>query len=135
FYVLFLGVSSPVYYVIIGTIITGFGGAMFWPSNNSAVMANVAGELRGTASGTLRLFSSLGLIGSFIIAFVAAASAVPRYLAFEIFAGTSMVIGGVGKGFVIGMHVAFMVLIVMLTLAGIFSFVRGKENRQRDYRR
>ena len=130
FYILFLGVASPVYYVIIGTIITGFGGAMFWPSNSSAVMANVAGELRGAASGTLRLFSSLGLIGSFIIAFVAAASAVPRYLAFEIFAGTSKVIGGIGKGFVSGMHVAFIALMIMLAIAGIFSFVRGKENRQ-----
>ena len=134
FYIFFLGVASPVYYVIIGTIITGFGGAMFWPSNNSAVMANVAGELRGAASGTLRLFSSLGLIGSFIIAFVAAASAVPRYLAFEIFAGTSKVIGGIGKGFVSGMHVAFIALVIMLAIAGIFSFVRGKENRQEHHR-
>lgn len=129
FYILVLGISTPVYYVIIGTIITGFGGAMFWPANNSAVMANVAGELRGAASGTLRLFSSLGLIGSFIIAFVAAASAVPRYLAFEIFAGTSKVIGGISKGFVAGMHVAFVALMVMLIIAGIFSFTRGKENR------
>lgn len=129
FYLLVLGVTTPIYYVVIGTIITGLGGAMFWPANNSAVMANVSGELRGSASGTLRLFSSLGLIGSFIIAFVAAASAVPRYLAFEIFAGTSKVIGGIGKGFVAGMHVAFIALIAMLIIAGIFSFAIGKENR------
>ncbi|MCL4404534.1 MFS transporter [Candidatus Marsarchaeota archaeon] len=132
FYLFVLGVSTPVYYVVIGTIITGFGGAMFWPSNNSAVMANVEGELRGSASGTLRLFSSLGLIGSFVIAFVAAASAVPRYLAFEIFAGTSKVIGGIGKGFVTGMHVAFVALMAMLIIAGIFSFARGKENRMAE---
>ena len=129
FYILVLGVSSPIYLIVIGTIITGFGGAMFWPANNSAVMANVSGELRGSASGTLRLFSSLGLIGSFIIAFVAAASAVPRYLAFEIFAGTSKVIGGVGKGFVAGMHFAFFALMAMLIIAGIFSYARGKEDR------
>ena len=133
FYILFLGISSPIYYVVIGTIITGFGGAMFWPSNNSAVMANVTGELRGAASGTLRLLSSLGLIGSFIIAFVAAASAVPRYLAFEIFAGTSKVIGGIGSGFVSGMRVAFIALALMLFVAGIFSFARGKENRHEGF--
>jgi len=131
YYILVIGVSSPVYYVIIGTIITGLGGAMFWPSNNSAVMANVAGELRGAASGTLRLFSSLGLIGSFVIAFVAAASAIPRYLAFEIFAGTSKVIGGISNGFVSGMHSAFIALALMLFLAGVFSFTRGKEERQK----
>jgi len=131
YYILVINVSSPIYYVIIGTIITGLGGAMFWPANNSAVMANVAGELRGAASGTLRLFSSLGLIGSFVIAFVAAASAIPRYLAFEIFAGTSKVIGGISNGFVSGMHSAFIALAFMLILAGIFSFTRGKEDRQK----
>jgi len=129
FYILFLSASSPIYYVIIGTIITGMGGAMFWPSNNSAVMANVRGELRGAASGTLRLLSSLGLIGSFIIAFVATSSAVPRYMAFEIFAGTSKVIGGIGVQFVYGMRAAFIVLIIMLIIAGFFSFTRGNENR------
>lgn len=129
FYTVFLGVNSPIYFVIIGAIIMGFGGAMFWPSNLSAVMANVTGELRGAASGTLRLLSSVGIIGSFIIAFVAAASAVPRYLAFEIFAGTSKVIGGIGPGFVSGIKVAFVILIVMLVMSGIFSFSRGTENR------
>ncbi len=135
FYLFVLGVSSPVYYVIIGTVITGFGGSMFWPSNNSAVMANVAQEFRGAASGTLRLFSSLGLIGSFIIAFVAAASAIPRYEAFGIFAGTSKVIGGIGKGFVVGMRAAFVALIVMLIIAGLFSLMRGKENRHEDLKK
>ena len=129
FYIAFLGVSSPVYYIVIGTIITGFGGSMFWPSNSSAVMANVSVELRGAASGTLRLLSSLGLIGSFVIAFVAAASAVPRYEAFAIFAGTSKVIGGIGSAFVSGMHLAFVPLTVMLIAAGFFSFTRGAENR------
>ncbi len=130
FYTFLLQADSPLYLVIVGTVITGFGGAMFWPSNNSAVMANVSGELRGAASGTLRLFSSLGLIGSFIIAFVAAASAVPRYVAFEIFVGTSRVIGGIGTTFVSGMHAAFVALTVMLGVAGLFSFIRGRENRQ-----
>ncbi|MGC8645506.1 MAG: MFS transporter [Thermoplasmata archaeon] len=129
YYMLFLGVSSPLYFVVMGTVITGLGGAMFWPSNSSAVMANVSPELRGAASGTLRLLGNLGLIGSFIIAFVSAATAIPRYLAFEIFAGTSKVIGGVGGGFVSGMKASFLVLLVMLAIAGIFSFVRGAENR------
>jgi len=129
FYIAVLNVSTPYYYIILGTIITGFGGAMFWPSNNSAVMANVNAEMRGAASGTLRLFGNFGIIGSFVIAFVAAASSIPRYMAFQIFAGTSKVIGGIGGEFVGGMHAAFIVLLIMLIIAGIFSFVRGRENR------
>ena len=130
FYVLFLGVSSPIYYVVIGTIVTGIGGAMFWPANSSAVMSNVKGELRGLASGTLRLFGSMGLIGSFVIAFVAASASVPRSIAFEIFVGTSKVIGGIGGSFVNGMHLAFIVLISMLVVAFILSFAKGNDARK-----
>ncbi len=129
FYITFLRISSPVYYILIGTMITGFGGSMFWPANNSAVMANVNDEVRGAASGTLRLFGNMGLIGSFVIALVAASSAVPRYVAFEIFVGTSKVIGGIGGSFVYGMKIAFVSLIAMLIIAGIFSLTRGREDR------
>jgi len=129
FYTLLLESNSPEYLVILGTLITGTGGGMFWPANNSAVMANVKSELRGAASGTLRLFGNLGLIGSFVIAFVAAAYAVPRYIAFEIFVGTSRIIGGIGNSFVAGMHAAFIALAFMLVVAGIFSFTRGREDR------
>ncbi len=129
FYILFLDATSSVFIVMIGAMVMGVGGSMFWPANLSAVMANVSGEQRGAASGTMRLLSSVGIIGSFIIAFVAAASAVPRYVAFAIFAGTSKVIGGIGSGFVLGMRAAFIVLITMLCIAGIFSYARGSENR------
>ncbi len=128
-YILLLGTNTSVYLVMLTSIIMGIGGAFFWPSNLSAIMANVAPEQRGAASGTARLLGSIGIIGSFIIAFVAAASAVPRYLAFAIFAGTSNVIGGIGKGFVNGIHYSFMVLITMLVISGIFSITRGVENR------
>ncbi|MGC8617156.1 MAG: MFS transporter [Thermoplasmata archaeon] len=129
FYIFLLGTNTSVYIVMLGSIIMGIGGAMFWPSNLSAIMANVSPEQRGAASGTARLLGSIGIIGSFIIAFVAASSAVPRYLAFEIFAGTSNVIGGIGKGFVNGIHYSFIVLISMLVISGIFSITRGVENR------
>ncbi|MEM0134524.1 MAG: MFS transporter [Thermoplasmatales archaeon] len=129
FYIFLLGTSTSVYVVMAGSIIMGAGGALFWPSNLSAIMANVSPELRGAASGTARLLGSLGIIGSFIIAFVAAAAAVPRYLAFAIFAGTSNVIGGIGKEFVNGIHYSFIILVVMLVISGIFSITRGVENR------
>jgi EmrB/QacA subfamily drug resistance transporter len=128
-YILLLGTNSSVYVVLMGAVIMGLGGAFFWPSNLSAIMANVSQELRGAASGTARLIGSVGIIGSFIIAFVAASSAVPRYLAFAIFAGTSNVIGGIGKEFVSGIHYSLIVLVVMLAISGIFSITRGVENR------
>lgn len=134
FYIIFLGVRSSVYVVVTGALIMGLGGAFFWPSNLSAIMANVSPEMRGAASGTARLLGSLGIIGSFIIAFVAASSAIPRYLAFAIFAGTSNVIGGIGAGFVTGIHYSFVALALMLLISGIFSVTRGTENRHQEDR-
>ena len=123
-----LTASSTVYIVLIGSAITGFGGAMFWPANNSAVMKSSEAGRFGTASGILRLFGSIGIMGSFIIVIVTATLVIPRYLAFEIFVGTSKLIGGITTGFVKGMHFSFIFLIAMLVIAALLSLTRGNEN-------
>ncbi|EEZ93320.1 MAG: major facilitator superfamily MFS_1 [Candidatus Parvarchaeum acidiphilum ARMAN-4] len=123
-----LTATSSVYIVLIGSAITGFGGAMFWPANNSAVMKSSEAGRFGTASGVLRLFGSIGIMGSFIIVIVTATLAIPRYLAFEIFVGTSKLIGGITKGFITGMHFSFVFLIIMLVIAALLSLTRGNEN-------
>ncbi|MGC8533727.1 MAG: MFS transporter [Candidatus Parvarchaeum sp.] len=123
-----LTASSSVYIVLIGSAITGFGGSMFWPANNSAVMKSSEAGRFGTASGILRLFGSIGIMGSFIIVIVTATLAIPRYLAFEIFVGTSKLIGGITNGFITGMHFSFVFLIIMLVIAAVLSLTRGNEN-------
>ncbi|MCL4376454.1 MFS transporter [Candidatus Parvarchaeota archaeon] len=123
-----LTATSSVYIVLIGSAITGFGGSMFWPANNSAVMKSSEAGRFGTASGVLRLFGSMGIMGSFIIVIVTATLAIPRYLAFEIFVGTSKLIGGITKGFITGMHFSFVFLILMLVIAALLSLTRGNEN-------
>jgi EmrB/QacA subfamily drug resistance transporter len=123
-----LTATSSVYIVLIGSAITGFGGSMFWPANNSAVMKSSEAGRFGTASGVLRLFGSMGIMGSFIIVIVTATLAIPRYLAFEIFVGTSKLIGGITKGFITGMHFSFLFLILMLVIAALLSLIRGNEN-------
>jgi EmrB/QacA subfamily drug resistance transporter len=124
-----LTATSSVYIVLIGSAITGFGGAMFWPANNSAVMKSSEAGRFGTASGVLRLFGSMGIMGSFIIVIVTATLAIPRYLAFEIFVGTSKLIGGITNGFIKGMHFSFLFLILMLVIAALLSLTRGNENK------
>ncbi len=123
-----LSTTSSVYIVLLGSAVTGLGGAMFWPANNSAVMKSSEHGRFGTASGVLRLFGSMGIMGSFIIVIVTASLAIPRYLAFEIFVGTSKLIGGVTSGFVKGMDFSFIFLIAMLVIAAILSLTRGNEN-------
>ncbi len=126
----FLNQSSSVYVVILGSLITGIGGAMFWPANSSAIMANADQRRFGIASGLSRLFSTLGMMGSFIVVFVVAASSIPRSEAFQIFVGTSVKLSGsISSAFIAGMRISFVAMIAILLIAGIISLTRGKENR------
>ena len=122
--------TSPIYVVIIGSVIAGIGGAMFWPANSSAVMANAEKHRFGIASGLSRLFSSIGMMGSFIVVFIVAALSIPRSSAFEIFVGTSTITGNLAGGFDTGMRFSFVAMIAILIIAGIISLTRGKENRK-----
>ena len=125
-----LTATSQVYVVIMGSLVVGLGGAMFWPANSSAIMTNAEKGRFGTASGLLRLFSGMGMMGSFIIVMIAASLTIPRSVAFQIFVGTSKIIGGIAHSFVSGMHVSFIVMMVLLGIAGLTSLTRGKEDRK-----
>ena len=122
--------ASPIYIVIIGSVIAGIGGAMFWPANSSAVMANAEEHRFGVASGLSRLFSSIGMMGSFIVVFIVAALSIPRSSAFAIFVGTSTITGNLAGGFDTGMRFSFVAMIAILIIAGVISLTRGKENRK-----
>ncbi|MCW1291952.1 MAG: MFS transporter [Candidatus Rehaiarchaeum fermentans] len=123
-----IGSNSPIYLILIGSSITGFGSAMFWPANNSAVMENSLEGRFGASAGLLRLFNNIGIMGSFIIAIVSSSLVIPRALAFEVFVGTSKLIGGIKNGFITGFHFSLIFLISMLVISAILSLTRGKSN-------
>ncbi len=130
FVYMFLAPSSPIYLVILGSLITGIGGSMFWPANSSSIMAHAEQRRFGIASGLSRLFSTMGMMGSFIVVFVVAAASIPRAQAFEIFVGTSAKLSGtVANAFVTGMRFSFIAMMIILVVAGITSLTRGKEDR------
>ena len=126
-----LQIDSSVYLVIVGTIFSGIGSAMFFPANSSAAMTNADSNSRGSAFGLLRLMSSVGFILSFVIIFLIMSAVIPRSLAFEIFVGTSKITTAAAGAFVSSMHVAILGLVVILVIAGLLSLTRGKENRSK----
>lgn len=128
---LLLTSSSSIYIVVIGSIITGFGGSMFWPSNNSAVMSAAPRELYGSVSGLLRTLSNIGTLFSYVIAISIAAISVPRYVAFEVFLGITKLQGGVSQKFITGIHAALLASFIILILAGLSSMVRGKHDMEK----
>jgi EmrB/QacA subfamily drug resistance transporter len=130
FVYLTLGANSPFYVVLIGSAISGLGTSMFFPANNSAVMANARAGSFGSISGLLRTLQNIGILGSFVLAISVAAASIPRQAAFEVFIGTVSLSGGVSNAFIAGIDSAFYVSLAILVVAGVLSFIRGRESRQ-----
>ncbi len=124
-----LTVTSSLYVVLAGSFLTGTGSSMFYPANNSAVMANSPRDLYGLSSGFLRTMANIGMLGSFVIAISIASISVPRYVAFEVFAGVLNSLGSVSASFMSGIHASLLVAIVILSIAAVLSLSRGGETR------
>ncbi len=132
FVYLTLGASSSLYIVLFGSAVSGFGTSMFFPANNSAVMANARKGSYGSISGLLRTLQNIGILGSFVLAISVAAASIPRQVAFEVFIGTTILSGGVTKGFIAGIDHAYYVSLAILVVAGVLSFIRGREVRKEN---
>ncbi|AHC52106.1 major facilitator transporter [Sulfolobus acidocaldarius SUSAZ] len=124
-----IGLDTPLYVVIIASVIGGLGSSLFFPANNSAIMANAPRGFYGGASGLSRTLANIGTLLSYVIVLSVASVTIPREVAFEVFLGTTNLIGGVASSFLIGLKSAFYVSIGILVVALILSALRGKEAR------
>jgi MFS family permease len=124
-----LTLGSPLYVVVVASVLNGSGSSTFFPANNSAVMANAPRRAYGIASGLLRTFSNIGMVSSFAVALLIASVSIPRQLAFAIFLGVGQITGELSQAFVDGMHSALEASISLLAVAFVLSILRGKEAR------
>ncbi|MFP3178348.1 MAG: MFS transporter [Thermocladium sp.] len=124
-----LSLNTPYDYIVVASIIGGVGSALFFPANNSAVMANARSEFYGGASGILRTLANIGILVSYVLSITIASLAVPRYVAFQVFLGTSNLVGGITASFLEGLHSAFLASMGILAIAMILSAIRGQEAR------
>ncbi|HUI39637.1 MAG TPA: MFS transporter, partial [Methanothrix sp.] len=121
--------DSFIYTVLIASAISGLGTSMFYPANNSAVMASARSGSYGSISGLLRTLQNIGILGSFVMAISVASASIPRSDAFEIFIGTTNLSGGLSEEFITGMDSALWASLALLVVAGLMSIIRGKETR------
>ncbi len=121
--------NSSLYIIIIASAVSGFGTAMFFPANNSAVMAKARQGNYGSISGLLRTLQNVGILGSFVVAITVASASIPRQLAFQVFISTVKLSGGLSSSFITGIQAALYASIAILAVAAILSATRGKENR------
>ena len=124
------GIDTPLWEILLASGISGLGTAMFFPSNNSAVMANAPQGSYGGISGVLRTMQNVGILGSFVIAITVSAASIPRDVAFEVFIGTTNLVGGVSEAFIKGIDAALWASIILIGIAGILSWMRGRETRE-----
>jgi len=125
-----MSVSSSLYIVLVGSFFTGIGSSMFYPANNSAVMANSPKDLYGLSSGFLRTMANIGMLGSFVMSISIASISVPRAVAYEVFAGVGKLLGNVSTRFMIGIHTSLYISLIIILVAAVLSLARGKEARK-----
>ncbi len=123
--------NSQLWIITLAASINGIGSGMFYPANNSAVMANAPREHYGAASGTLRMFANIGMVISFAISIYIASLTMPSYLAEEIFLGTSVLNSSFAYAFTKGIETSFKFSVILMFVAIVFSLLRGKENRKK----
>ncbi len=122
-----LSQNSSFYIIIIASAVSGFGTAMFFPANNSAVMAKARQGNYGSVSGLLRTLQNVGILGSFVVAITVASSSIPRQLAFQVFISTVKLSGGLSASFITGIQAALYASIVILAIAAVLSATREKK--------
>ncbi|PSN91829.1 MFS transporter [Candidatus Marsarchaeota G2 archaeon OSP_D] len=124
-----LGVSTPLTTVVLASVISGVGSAVFYPANNTAIMGNSPPGYYGSVSGLARTLGNVGTLLSYLIAISVASLSVSRRVAFEVFLGTQDLVGDVSAKFVAGIHTAFLAAMSILVAALILSALRGEEPR------
>jgi len=128
-YIAILTPNTPLSLIVVSSMIGGVGSALFYPANNSAIMANASRGYYGGASGIQRTLGNVGMLLSYVLAIGVSSLSLPRELAFKIFMGTSSIVGGLAAGFLVGIKAAFGASMLVLIIAFAQSAVRGEEHR------
>ena len=84
-----LTITTPLWLIGIVEAIFGLGGGLFYPANTSTVMsASPPGKYRSYL-GILATFRNTGMILSFVVSMIAATTAIPAYLVYQLFIGNA----------------------------------------------
>jgi EmrB/QacA subfamily drug resistance transporter len=122
---------TPYPLIAVGLAVMGFGGGLFYPANTSAAMNASPMQRLGVASATLATLRQAGMVTSFALALAVAAGSLPKQVMMQLFVGTNVSLGSqIMQDFVLGMHSAFIVSVVLCVIAAVISMVRGKEDRR-----
>jgi MFS family permease len=123
-----LGVNTWLGFIPAISLISGLGVGMFYPANNTAIMAQASPRTFGSVSGLRATLMNLGTLLSFVLALTIASASIPRQVAYAVFLGTHSLAGGLGTSFLAGIHAALYGSAVILAIAAVLSWSRGRES-------
>ena len=126
-----LGMTTPLWVVVLAAVINGIGASFFFPANSSAVMKAAPPEAYGISAGLLRTFGNIGMVFSFAVAILIASRSISRGLAFAIFVGSTSLHGALAVAFTSGLHAAFYASMGFMALAAVLSALRAGSARPR----
>ncbi len=120
-----LTVNSWLGFIPLISLLQGFGAGMFYPSNSSAIMSRAPPSALGSIGGIRGTISNLGMLLSFVLTLTIASASIPRYVAYEVFLGTTNIRGPVAVQFWSGIHVALLGSAAILVVAAIMAWEGG----------
>src|SRR5215472_9670066 len=120
-----LTLTTPLWLIVLISLVNGIGTSFFFPANSSAVMKAAPPDMYGIASGMLRTFANIGMVFSFAVAILVASRSISRGLAFAIFVGTAQLHGQLAVAFTTGLHAAFYESVIFMVLAAVLSGLRS----------
>jgi len=126
-----LGVDSWLGWVPVISTVGGLGSGLFFPANTTAIMGRATPATFGSISGLRGTLTNMGTLLSFVITLSIASASVPRYVAYEVFLGTTNLVGGIGQQFLDGLHQALLGSALILAVAALLSWTRGNSDRAR----
>jgi EmrB/QacA subfamily drug resistance transporter len=130
-FILKLTPTMPYGSMVVGLVLVGLGGGLFWSPNTSAAMNGAPRDRLGIASATLATLRQTGMVTSFALALAVAAGSLPKDVMMKLFVGTNVSLGsGPMQEFVVGIRHAFIVSVVLCIVAAGLSLVRGREDRR-----
>jgi EmrB/QacA subfamily drug resistance transporter len=124
-----LTLTTPLWVIVIISLINGVGASFFFPGNSSAIMKAAPPAQFGIASGIMRTFANIGMVFSFAVAILVASRSISRGLAFAIFVGTTTLHGALAAAFTTGLHAAFYASVAFMVIAAALSATRARVRR------
>jgi EmrB/QacA subfamily drug resistance transporter len=113
---IFLTETTSLEFIVVGLCLLGFGFALFSSPNTNAIMSSVEKRLYGVASGTVATMRLIGQLLSIAIAMTL----------FALFIGRVQITPETYPSFLMSVHVAFIIFVVLCVIGVFASLVRGR---------